>query len=75
MAGASAFVVGLHLRTAAERMTLAVANGVLAAALLVSNGHWLSDIIGGVSLGLVIGGAVARRFFARVASRVPGEAV
>jgi membrane-associated phospholipid phosphatase len=49
----------------AERVTLVVATGVLAAALLVTNGHWLSDIVGGVCLGPVIGGVVARRFFAR----------
>ena len=65
MAGASAAIVGIHLRSMAERVTLVVATGVLAAALLVTNGHWLSDIIGGVCLGPVIGGVVARRFFAR----------
>ncbi|HET7374763.1 MAG TPA: hypothetical protein VFJ20_15345, partial [Gemmatimonadaceae bacterium] len=42
MAGASALIIGLHLRTAAERVTLVVATGVLAGALLVTNGHWLS---------------------------------
>ena len=68
MAVASALIVGLHLRTTAERAALVIATGVLTAALLVTNGHWLSDIIGGVCLGLVIGGLVARGFFARGAS-------
>jgi len=63
MAGASALIIGLHLRTAAERVTLVVVTSLLTAALLVTNGHWMSDIIGGVCLGLVIGRAVARRFF------------
>lgn len=66
MAAASALIVGLHLRTAAERVTLVVAASVLAVALLATNGHWLSDIIGGVCLGIVIGSVVARRLFARL---------
>lgn len=62
MAGVTALVTGLRLRTIAERSALAFVIAVLAFALLVTNGHWLSDIIAGTCLGIVMGRALARRF-------------
>jgi membrane-associated phospholipid phosphatase len=47
-------------------VTLVAVSSLLAAALLITNGHWLSDIVGGTWLGVMIGRTVARPFFPRV---------
>jgi hypothetical protein len=66
MAGVAAFTVSLvvdHRR--ADRAAAAVILGILAAALVITASHWLSDIIGGTYLGIVSGAAVARRLRGR----------
>ena len=62
MAALAAFVAAAGVNT---RRECAVAAGVLvaiAAAILITGGHWLSDIIGGAAFGLLAGAAVARSF-------------
>jgi membrane-associated phospholipid phosphatase len=61
MAGAGAFVAGAGMNRGPQRAAAAVILIALALALLVTSGHWLSDIIGGAYFGVVIGGAVALR--------------
>jgi len=59
MAGAAGFLTGLGARSALARAAGAGIFVVLAVALLVTNGHWLSDIIGGTALGVLIGVRIA----------------
>ena len=63
MAGTTAFVTGLHLRRALERFLAGAVIAFFAVVLLVASGHWVSDILGGTILGLVVGRVIARRFY------------
>jgi hypothetical protein len=61
MAGFGAFLFGIGARGVRGRFVSALVLGVLAAALIATNGHWLSDIIAGTYAGAVIGVIVRRR--------------
>jgi membrane-associated phospholipid phosphatase len=60
MSGVSGFVTGLDLPRSATRIVLAGVVVLLTLALLVTNGHWFSDIIAGTYLGVLIGRSIAR---------------
>lgn len=59
---ATALIIALQLPPRVERLLLIIVLSLLTAALLVTGGHWLSDIIGGIWLGIVLGRFVSRRF-------------
>ena len=61
MAGAAGLIAGLGVSRALRRVVAAVVLIALAAAIVITAGHWLSDVIGGTYLGLVTGATVARR--------------
>jgi membrane-associated phospholipid phosphatase len=60
MSGVSAFVTGLGLSRPTTRIVLAGVVILITLALLVTNGHWVSDIIAGTYLGVLIGRTTAR---------------
>lgn len=60
MSGVSAFVTGLDLPRSTTRIVLAGVVVLITLALLVTNGHWLSDIVAGAYLGVLIGRTTAR---------------
>jgi membrane-associated phospholipid phosphatase len=67
MSVVSAFLTGLVLERASQRVIAALVLVGLAVALLVVNGHWLADIIGGAYVGIVVGTLTFQRRPARVA--------
>lgn len=60
MSGVSAFVTGLDLPRSTTRIVMAGVVVLITLALLVTNGHWLSDIVAGAYLGVLIGRTTAR---------------
>ena len=60
MSGVSAFVTGLDLPRSTTTIVLAGVVVLITLALLVTNGHWLSDIVAGTYLGVLIGRTTAR---------------
>jgi membrane-associated phospholipid phosphatase len=60
MSGVTAFVTGLDLPRSPTRIVLAAVVVLLTLALLITNGHWLSDIVVGTYLGVLIGRTTAR---------------
>jgi membrane-associated phospholipid phosphatase len=65
MSGVSAFVTGLDLPRSATTIVLAGVVVLITLALLVTNGHWLSDIVAGAYLGVLIGRTTARMLLHR----------
>jgi membrane-associated phospholipid phosphatase len=61
MAGVSALLRGARTTTPQARLIAVALIALLAAALIVTNGHWLGDIVGGTYLGLLVGGIVQKR--------------
>jgi len=57
MAATSALLAGLALQQPSRRMAGVVVVAVVATCLVLTNGHWVSDLIGGVVLGVVVGRA------------------
>jgi len=60
MSGVTAFVTGLDFPRSATRIVLAGVVVLLTLALLVTNGRWLSDIVAGTYLGVLIGRTTTR---------------
>lgn len=58
----SALIIALQLPRPIEHASLAPVVSLLAFSLLVTGGHWLSDIIAGTLLGILLGRAIARYF-------------
>lgn len=67
MAMAAAFFSGRGFRSWRSRATAIVLLTALAASLVITNGHWIADILGGVYLGWLTGAATVAH--ARVAHR------
>jgi len=65
MAAAVAFAAGAGLTRRGDRVLAAVIILVIVETLVVTNSHWLSDLIGGAYLGALAGGAVRRRMRAQ----------
>jgi membrane-associated phospholipid phosphatase len=66
MATASAVLSVFWVERPALRLLSLVALGVIVLALLVSNSHWVSDILGGGCLGGSLGVLVLRRSAVRL---------
>lgn len=62
MAALGAFAAAAGVNSRRERAVAAAILLAIAVAILVTSGHWLSDIIGGTAFGLLAGAAVARSF-------------
>lgn len=60
MAVASAFLAVLCLESAGRRLFAGTVLTLLAACIVVTNGHWIADILGGFYLGTVVGWVILR---------------
>lgn len=61
MSVSSAFLAGLGLGGQRSRIIAAVVLSLMVVAMLITNGHWLTDILAGTLLGLSVGAAASRR--------------
>ena len=60
MAVASAFLAVLCLESVGRRWFAGTGLTLIAACLVITNGHWLADILGGFYLGTIVGWAILR---------------